>query len=76
MNENLEQEIQVPVTTWFDDPADTELLDILPSLEHLNGVSKGLIGEFETFWNHTVLKPNDFCRNWFRNVLVLKRHSL
>lgn len=27
----------VPVTTWFDDPADTELLDILPSLEHLNG---------------------------------------
>ncbi|EGT52643.1 hypothetical protein CAEBREN_25598 [Caenorhabditis brenneri] len=29
----------VPVTTWFDDPADTELLDILPSLEHLNGFS-------------------------------------
>ncbi|UMM11713.1 hypothetical protein L5515_000858 [Caenorhabditis briggsae] len=27
----------VPVTTWFDDPADTELLDILPTLEHLNG---------------------------------------
>lgn len=29
----------VPVTTWFDDPADTELLDILPTLEHLNGYS-------------------------------------
>ncbi|CAI5439240.1 unnamed protein product [Caenorhabditis angaria] len=26
----------VPVQTWFDDPADTELLDILCHLEHLN----------------------------------------
>ncbi|CAI2315408.1 unnamed protein product [Caenorhabditis sp. 36 PRJEB53466] len=29
----------VPVTTWFDNPADTELMDILPTLDHLNGFS-------------------------------------
>lgn len=27
--------MQLPVSSWFDDPADTELLDILPTLERL-----------------------------------------
>ena len=30
--------LQVPVTSWFDDPNDTELLDLIPFFEALDKV--------------------------------------
>uniref|UniRef100_A0A8R1HJ56 protein-serine/threonine phosphatase n=1 Tax=Caenorhabditis japonica TaxID=281687 RepID=A0A8R1HJ56_CAEJA len=38
----------VAVTTWFDDPADTELMEILPTLEQLNAVNRRALERFET----------------------------
>ena len=39
---------QLPIRTWFDDPDDTELLDLLPILEELARVEDiySLIGNF------------------------------
>ena len=34
--------IQVPVTSWFDDPNDTELLDLIPFFEALDKVDNVL----------------------------------
>ena len=28
----------IPITSWFDDPTDRELLDLIPFLEDLKGV--------------------------------------
>ncbi|CAB3410890.1 unnamed protein product [Caenorhabditis bovis] len=42
----------VPVNTWFDDPADRELLDIIPTLEHIN--------EYESVYDSlTTSRPED-----------------
>ena len=42
---------QVPVTSWFDDPNDTELLDLIPFFEGLNKVDNVLtiLGQNQTF---------------------------
>ena len=34
--------LQVPVTSWFDDPHDTELLDLIPFFEALDKVDNVL----------------------------------
>ena len=38
MNPIPYQYLQVPVTSWFDDPNDTELLDLIPFFEALDKV--------------------------------------
>lgn len=41
----------VPVTSWFDDPNDTELLDLIPFFEGLNKVDNvlSILGQNQTF---------------------------
>ena len=43
--------MQVPVTSWFDDPNDTELLDLIPFFEGLNKVDNvvSILGQNQTF---------------------------
>ena len=42
---------QVPVTSWFDDPNDTELLDLIPFFEGLSKVDNVLtiLGQNQSF---------------------------
>lgn len=51
----------VPVTSWFDDPNDTELLDLIPFFEALNKVDNVLtvLGQSHHFQNPTASEESE-----------------
>ena len=62
---NAPNSSQVPVISWFNDPEDTELLDILPFLE--------AVAESEDVY--TVLKKHGFTQHAVRNTSYLQQQQ-
>ena len=62
---------QVPVTSWFDDPNDTELLDLLPFFEALEKVENVLtvLGQNNSFQSSS---PSNSISNTPPNSLSQK----
>lgn len=56
---------QVPVISWFDDPNDTELLELLPTLE--------AIAEADDVY--TVLRSNGFTSQALETTTTIKIHQ-